>query len=314
MVEPPLTVVWLILCTNAFNLIDGLDGLAAGAGLLAATTVALAALVNGDITLAMAAAPILGCLIGFLRYNFHPASIFLGDCGSLMIGFVLGCFGVIWSHKSATLFGMAAPAMAFALPLLDVGLAVVRRFFRRQPIFSADRGHIHHHLLDRGFTVPRAVLTLYAISAIGAAWSLIHNRLETGLAVALATIFAIAIYRGVRYAGYREFDVLYRFFSDGVFRHIISGQLKLHGLEAALLRARTLAEFTTAVRGGAREIGLDYERYYLMGLNGKAQRLKEIHWELSLPLEHQGRIVIRQRGTAPESILLPGLFVGVVGS
>src|SRR5262249_19014445 len=96
----PLTVFWLVGCTNAFNLIDGVDGLAAGLGLFATLTSLIAALALGNLTLALATAPLAGALLGFLRYNFNPASIFLGDSGSLLVGFLLGCYGVLWSQKS----------------------------------------------------------------------------------------------------------------------------------------------------------------------------------------------------------------------
>src|SRR5262245_64724034 len=115
----------------------------------------LAAFLQNNVPLAMATIPLAGALLAFLRYNFDPASIFLGDCGSLLIGFLLGCYGVLWSQKSATLLGMTAPLMALAIPLMDVCLSIVRRFIRHQPIFGADRGHIHHMLLARGFTVRR---------------------------------------------------------------------------------------------------------------------------------------------------------------
>src|SRR5947208_12565007 len=127
----------------------GGDGLAAGLGLFATLTMAIAALLHGNLTLAIATAPLAGALLGFLRYNFNPASIFLGDSGSLLVGFLLGCYGVLWTQKSATLLGMAAPLMALSIPLLDTALAIVRRFLRHQPIFGADRGHIHHKLLAR---------------------------------------------------------------------------------------------------------------------------------------------------------------------
>src|ERR1039457_2427751 len=124
----PVTVVWLVGCSNAFNLIDGLDGLAAGVGLFATVTTLLAALLNGHVELAFATVPLMGALLGFLRYNFNPASIFLGDCGSLLIGFLLGAYGVLWSQESATLLGMTAPLLALAIPLLDAGISVIRRF------------------------------------------------------------------------------------------------------------------------------------------------------------------------------------------
>jgi UDP-GlcNAc:undecaprenyl-phosphate GlcNAc-1-phosphate transferase len=150
----PVTVLWLLACANAFNLIDGLDGLASGVGLFATLTTLCAALMHGDMELALATAPLAGALIGFLRYNFNPASIFLGDCGSLSIGFLLGCYAVMWSQKSATLLGMAAPAIVLAAPLVDTALSIARRFIQHKPIFGADRGHLHHRLLDRGFVRP----------------------------------------------------------------------------------------------------------------------------------------------------------------
>src|SRR6185436_13025698 len=140
----PLTILWLLVCTNAFNLIDGMDGLATGAGLFATLTILLAGMLEGNHALVLAAVPLGGALLGFLRYNFNPASAFLGDSGSLLLGFLLGCFGVIWSFKTATVFGMIAPLMAMSVPILDATLAVARRFLRGRPIFGADRGHVHH--------------------------------------------------------------------------------------------------------------------------------------------------------------------------
>jgi UDP-GlcNAc:undecaprenyl-phosphate/decaprenyl-phosphate GlcNAc-1-phosphate transferase len=112
----PLTILWLIACSNAFNLIDGVDGLASGVGLFATITPLIAALIGNNLPLAMVTVPLAGALLGFLRYNFNPASIFLGDSGSLFIGFLLGCFGILWSQKSATLLGMVAPMMALSIP------------------------------------------------------------------------------------------------------------------------------------------------------------------------------------------------------
>ena len=128
----PLTILWLVACANAFNLIDGVDGLASGVGLLATLTMLAAGLLHGDAGLVIVTAPLAGALVGFLRSNFNPASIFLGDCGSLTIGFLLGCFAAIWSQKSATLLGMTAPLMALSVPLLDTGASIVRRFLRRR--------------------------------------------------------------------------------------------------------------------------------------------------------------------------------------
>jgi len=133
-----------VACVNAFNLIDGLDGLAAGLGLFATLTTFAAALLQQNFELAIATVPLSGALLGFLRYNFSPATIFLGDCGSQTVGFLLGCYGVLWSQKATTLLGMTAPVMALSIPLLDTALSVARRLLGGRPIFRADRGHIHH--------------------------------------------------------------------------------------------------------------------------------------------------------------------------
>jgi len=207
----PLTIGWLVLCANAFNLIDGIDGLATGVGVVAALTTLVAALLQGNIPLVLATAPLIGALVAFLYYNFNPASIFLGDSGSLLIGFLLGAYGIIWSQKSATMLGMAAPTMALALPLLEVGLSVFRRFLRNEPIFNADRGHIHHRLLDRGFTPRRVTLVLYAVCSIGAALSLSQNVLHNRLTGAVVLLFAICACGGIQYLGYVEFSATRRF-------------------------------------------------------------------------------------------------------
>lgn len=198
----PAAILWLLFCTNGFNLIDGMDGLAAGAGMLATLAILAAALLEKNTALAVATIPLAGCLLGFLRYNFSPATIFLGDSGSLLIGFLLGCYGIVWTEKSATLPGMAAPIMALSLPLVDVGLSVVRRFLSRQPIFMADRGHIHHRLLDRGMSPKQAAMLLYGVCGAAAVFSFVevavHSNARSG---AIILVFCATAGIGLRYLG-----------------------------------------------------------------------------------------------------------------
>jgi UDP-N-acetylmuramyl pentapeptide phosphotransferase/UDP-N-acetylglucosamine-1-phosphate transferase len=137
---------------NAVNLVDGMDGLAAGVGFFATVTTLIAALIHQNLELAIVTVPMAGALLGFLRYNFNPASIFLGDSGSLLVGLLLGCYAALWSQKSATMLGMAAPLMALAIPLLETSLSILRRALRNRPVFGADAGHIHHKLLEQGLT------------------------------------------------------------------------------------------------------------------------------------------------------------------
>jgi len=248
MITIPLSVLWLLGCTNAFNLIDGLDGLAAGVGLFATLTTLLAALLQGNWGLAMATVPLAGCLIAFLRYNFNPASIFLGDSGSLSIGFLLGCFGVIWSQKSATFLGMLAPVIAFSLPLLDVGISIGRRFLRNRPIFEADRGHIHHKLLDLGFG-PRAVaIILYGACGIAAILSLLQSSLSYHLGGIIVILFCVLSGIGIHRLGYIEFSTTARMLSTGSLLRMVQQEVYLRHFRDALLKARTPQDCWIAIR------------------------------------------------------------------
>jgi UDP-GlcNAc:undecaprenyl-phosphate GlcNAc-1-phosphate transferase len=236
----PLTIVWLVACTNAFNLIDGLDGFASGVGLFASVTTLIAAVLQPNIPLVLATVPLAACLLGFLRYNFNPASIFLGDSGSLLIGFLLGCFSVIWSQKSATLLGMTAPALALAVPMLDMVLSISRRFLRRQPIFRADRGHIHHRLLDRGLTPRRAALVLYAASGLAAVLSLLQSLEYRGGIVIV--IFCVATWIGIQQLKYGEFTALARLITARGLRHRLNAQLDLELFEQSLASAKSVID------------------------------------------------------------------------
>ncbi len=249
----PLSVLWLVACTNAFNLIDGVDGLAAGIGLFATCTTLIAALLNNNVPLALATVPLAGALLAFLRYNFNPATIFLGDSGSLFIGFMLGCYGILWSQKSATILGMTAPVMALSIPLLDTGIAIVRRFLRQQPIFGADRGHIHHRLLDRGFTPRKVALLLYGCCFLGALCSLAMTRKDFSGPIVI--IFCLVAWIGIRQLGYVEFGVVGRMFVEGSFRRLLNSHIALRILETHLMAAQTPDECWHTVRNAAKEFG-----------------------------------------------------------
>ena len=204
LVTIPLSMMWLIGCANAFNLIDGMDGLAAGVGLFATLTTAAVGVIQGDMGLAMATAPLAGCLLAFLRYNFNPASVFLGDSGSLTIGFMMGCFSLIWGQHSGNLLGLAAPTMVMALPLLDVALAIMRRRLRRQPIFQGDRGHIHHMILARGLRTRDAALILYGVCTICAGLALLQTLTRFHMRALVILVFLTLIGIGINALGYVE--------------------------------------------------------------------------------------------------------------
>lgn len=256
----PLTILWLVACTNAFNLIDGVDGLAAGVGLFATVTMLLAALTHNSVELALVTMPLAGCLLGFLRYNFNPASVFLGDCGSLLIGFLLGCFGALWSEKSATMLGMTAPLMALSIPLLDISLSVARRFLRHQPIFGADRRHIHHRLLDLGLNARRAVVLIYGACGVAATFSLLQNLTYNQFGGLIIVLFCGAAWIGIQNLGYTEFGVARQLLSNRTLRCIIDSQTRLREFERTLAEAGTLERCWETLVAGSREFGFESVR------------------------------------------------------
>jgi UDP-GlcNAc:undecaprenyl-phosphate GlcNAc-1-phosphate transferase len=173
----PVTLVWIVTITNAFNLVDGLDGLAAGLAVIAAATCALILAARGHTSQALLLVALLGAIIGFLPYNSHPASIFLGDSGSLVIGFVLAVTAITGWQKGATVLAAGVPLLIFALPILDTVTSITRRIRRRADpvaspsrflglgrILQPDREHIHHRLLAAGLSHRAAVMILYALS------------------------------------------------------------------------------------------------------------------------------------------------------
>jgi len=310
----PFTIGWLVLCANAFNLIDGIDGLATGVGVVAALTTLVAALLQGNIPLVLATAPLIGALGAFLRYNFNPASIFLGDSGSLLIGFLLGAYGIIWSQKSATMLGMAAPTMALALPLLEVGLSIFRRFLRNEPIFGADRGHIHHHLLDRGFTPRRASLLLYAVCSVGAALSLAQSVFHDRVTGAVILLFAVCACGGIQYLGYTEFRATRRFLWVGL-RPMLSAHVKLEAFERALVSASTLANCWHALESGARDLGYSRIDARLSGQRFgtlSARTSQSSFWQMRLNLPNQDFVNITQQDDGSEQPMLVISFGEIV--
>ena len=205
----PLTIVWVLLITNAFNLIDGLDGLSAGSALFSTTVLLISSLLSGNHYIAFLAAVLAGAILGFLRFNFNPATIFLGDSGSLFIGFLLSALALAGSQKASTMVAVAIPVVCFGLPILDVAIAVMRRFLSGKPLFQGDSEHIHHKLLKRGFRQREAVLILYGVSAFFGLLSL--ALLQGGETTALVlVILAIGICVGIPQLRYQEFKEMRR--------------------------------------------------------------------------------------------------------
>lgn len=264
------TVLWIVACTNAINLIDGVDGLAAGISLFAALTMLIAASINHNFALALAVVSPVGALIGFLRYNLNPASIFLGDSGSLTLGFLLGCFAAVWGEKSSTLLGMTAPLLVLAVPLLDVGLAIARRFVRGQPIFGADSDHIHHRLLSRGYAPKHVVLLIYAVCGIGATVSLLLTYYHETYRGFVIVLVALAAWLGLQHLGYSEFGIAGKMLIGGGFRSVLSAQFALDKFEREFREEISLSECWEIVVLNSSEFGFCGVDFHLDGENRRA--------------------------------------------
>ena len=160
----PLTILWVVGLTNTVNLIDGLDGLAAGVSTIASITILLVALQQNFWTVAILTAALAGADLGFLQHNFNPAKIFMGDTGSMFLGFMLAAISILGTVKSAATIALVVPIMALGLPIMDTAFAIIRRYMNGRPIFKPDKGHLHHRLLELGLTQKQAVLLMYVIS------------------------------------------------------------------------------------------------------------------------------------------------------
>ncbi|KAF0208948.1 MAG: UDP-N-acetylglucosamineundecaprenyl-P N-acetylglucosaminyl 1-P [Actinobacteria bacterium] len=160
----PLTLFWIVGFTNVINLIDGLDGLAAGISGIAALSFLILAAQSNVLAAGILAAALLGACVGFLKYNFNPASIFMGDSGALFLGFTLACVSLLGVMKSVAAITLVVPLLIIGVPIFDTFSAIIRRSRHGQPIQAADKGHIHHRLLGRGFNQRQTVLIIYVWS------------------------------------------------------------------------------------------------------------------------------------------------------
>lgn len=202
----PITVFWIVGIVNAVNLIDGLDGLAAGVVFFAGVTNFVVAYLQGTTFVAVVMATMAGSVLGFLFFNFNPARIFMGDSGSYFLGFVLAVCSIAGPlQKASAAVSIAVPIAALGVPIIDTLLAMVRRFLERRPLFAPDRGHIHHRLLDMGITHRRAVLIIYGVTValcIGSIAIAFGRNWEVGAAVLAVSAVLFGL---IRFIGYFEY-------------------------------------------------------------------------------------------------------------
>ncbi|HEY8890920.1 MAG TPA: MraY family glycosyltransferase [Clostridium sp.] len=201
----PVTIIWIVGVTNAFNLIDGLDGLAAGIAFISCVTLMIVSMLNGRLEAAFLTAVLSGAILGFLPYNFNPASIFMGDTGSQLLGFLLAAISIEGAIKSATVFIIAVPILAFGLPIYDTLFAMIRRKVNGKSIMQADKGHLHHRLLDMGLSQKQAVVIMYFISAVLGGIAIIAMQMNNQRAYfLLALVVVITVSIAWKYGIFRQ--------------------------------------------------------------------------------------------------------------
>lgn len=314
----PLTLLWLVGITNAFNLIDGLDGLSAGAALFATVTLLVAALFYDQPLMVTLTVALAGAIAGFLRYNFAPATIFLGDSGSLFLGFLLGALAVEGSQKSATAVAVAIPLVSFGLPILDTLWALARRALSRRPLFQGDLEHIHHMLLRRGLTRRQVVLVLYAACAGCGLFSLLFVNPQGKPLGILLFVLGASVFFVIQSLGYPEFQELLSSLRRALRHHrVLTKNIQWrraimelqhvespHQLRAVLAHLLEIGDFDSAEVRWREHWGLVLSRRAL--LEGCAPI-----WSVHLPLadargELQGEL--RLRGTLGTSDPLTGAY------
>lgn len=295
-VAVPLTMLWIVGITNAFNLIDGLDGLATGVAIVALGSSLAIALVLRRPEVMLVAAALLGSLFGFLRYNFNPARIFLGDSGSLFVGFMLAVLSVAGSTKSSTAVLAIVPLFALALPLLDTILAVARRWLRGVAFSSADRRHIHHRLLARGLTPRRAALLLYVFSSALASVALMsalaperHVLLITSAGAVLSLVLLVWGLKGLRYHEFSEAGAVIAI-APAKARRILRDRIHAHDIAAVLDRAESMRALNAVLEDNASLFGFTHLEVCAPGsITGRASTRGidfEHAWWAVFPLRH----------------------------
>ena len=182
----PLTITWIMMITVCISIIDGLDGLAAGIAAIVCGTIVCMALWSGQQAMAVLMLALLGSVTGFLFFNFYPAKIFMGDCGSMFLGFMIGAGSIVCQTKMSTLIGLSIPFLVLGAPIFDMGLVIIaRQIFERRSIFAPDKNHLHHRLLKLGLHHRAVVIVIYAITAIGASLGLLMLTTSGGWSIVL---------------------------------------------------------------------------------------------------------------------------------
>jgi|WetSurSiteA1Bulk_404760.scaffolds.fasta_scaffold04191_2 UDP-GlcNAc:undecaprenyl-phosphate/decaprenyl-phosphate GlcNAc-1-phosphate transferase len=245
----PLTIVWIVGITNAFNLIDGMDGLAAGAALFAAASMLVPSLGEGQFLSPLMLLALAGSIIGFLKFNFNPASIFLGDSGSFLLGSMLSLLAVEYSYKSTTAFAIGVPIVALGLPVLDTITVVLRRFLNGKPMFLGDRRHIHHILIERGLKPRNAVILLYGVCGLFGLSSLLFPNPSGRITPIVLVLLGSCICFGIQQLHCAEFRELMGYVARGLRyqRRFLIGNVMTGRMIDGFRNARKLQDIMTSL-------------------------------------------------------------------
>ncbi len=275
----PLTILWIVGISNAVNFVDGLDGLAAGICAVACGVIVILSLYLGSPVMTIMMLSLMGALSGFLVFNFSPAKIFMGDSGSLFLGFIIGSSSVLCAAKAETLVGLALPALALGIPIFDTLLSMLRRVLERRSVFSPDRSHFHHKLLALGFRQRHAVITAYALTlfAAGLGMFMLFTRSAQTVVVFISILLLLVMaFRIVGSVGLRETIA-------GLKRkQTISNQVKheiedFEEVELCLRRAKSFDHWWRALSTSADKMGMSNLSLVLTNRDGTPRRLAWQH-------------------------------------
>jgi len=193
----PITLFWIVGITNTINLIDGLDGLASGVASIAAATLLLTAALKGYDFIVMQCAIIVGASLGFLPFNFNPAKIFMGDTGSLLLGYMLAVTSILGMVKSVAAVALVVPVFALGVPIFDTTFAIIRRYINKKPIMEADKDHLHHKLMRKGLNQRQTVLIMYFISMMLGLAAIIVSDADPRIGiVVIGVVVVLVLYLG----------------------------------------------------------------------------------------------------------------------
>ncbi len=289
----PVTIFWFILVINAINLSDGLDGLAGGITFFVSVILGIICLIYGRPGITLGFAAMAGATLGFLRYNFNPASIFMGDGGSYFLGYMLAALSVMGSVKGQATVAIVIPIIAMGLPLIEALFTPVRRFLEGGRVFQPDKDHMHHRLLRLGLSTRSAVIVLYGLTLLLGLLALFLVQMQDAQAALLLLLLGVAIFLGIRKLGYLEYLALDKVV--GWLRDITDelgiprDRRTFLGWQMAIEGAETLDELWERVNEAAGFLGVDYLEMRLEDNPGQAQPAVQT-WESQVRREGAARL------------------------